>query len=701
MLKYYLTLRRGGLVLFLFTGLFSVAYAQTPCSPVSTLSCDVLQVALPYSLNFNAAVAGTIADKNGQGIGFTTINPYSGTRVATDGTPSNPQVPGYEPSKITLTGGRLQLITNKGIDYQANNNLLNMLGIKVAAVKKLQLEVKIVNPFNSTQSQQGGLWYGLNDKTFIKLSITGNKVEFRKELNDVTSTAAGTGNPDQRVTPVISGLNNQTVTLRIVVDSVANTAEGFYSTDGVNFISTGNSYATTGLSIAGMGITDSIAYTGLYATHRNGTATVTYNFDDFSAVSIFVPDVPPPVFCGPVSTLPCDSIKVSLPFALNFDSAIANTISDKNGLGIGFRTINTYSGTRVAADGAPFNPAIPGYEPSKLTLTGGRLQLVTNKGIDYLTNNNLLNVLGVKVKTVRKLQMDVKVVNPFNGTQSQQAGLWYGLNDKTFIKLGITGNKVELRKEENDVASTASGTANTDQRITAVISGLNNQTVRLRLVIDSVNNTAEGFYSTDGITYTSTGVGYPTAGVNISGMGITSTEAYASIYATHRNATSAVTYSFDDFALTSINVPVIPQPQPSGAYLVLKNMDTFPADDQLVFSLIQTPWRRTSPDTTAYNANHDRVRLRIHNKGTARLSVSGLTLSNVSGWKIAAIGSDSTATLPISINQGSYAEVLVQFIAVDAATRLRIFHDTLTIASNDDAFPLKKVMLHGIWQKMG
>ncbi|RVU02460.1 T9SS type A sorting domain-containing protein [Mucilaginibacter limnophilus] len=700
MLKGYLLTGKCIALLLLLT--IGTAYGQTPCSPVSPLSCDSLTVALPYNLSFDAADSGTIADKNGFGTGFTTINTYSGTRLAVDGTPFNPQVPGYEPSKITLTGGRLQLVTNKGIDYQANNNLLNMLGISVNAVRKLQLDVKVINPFNGTQSQQAGLWYGLNDKTFIKLSIAGNKVEFRKELNDVTSTTAGTGNPDQRITGAISGLNNQTVTLRIVIDSIAGTAEGFYSTDGVTFISTGASYATKTLNIAGMGITDSAAYAGIYATHRNATSAVTYNFDDFSAISIFVPNPPdPPAFCGPISTLPCDSIKVSLPFTLDFNSAIANTLADKSGQGTGFRTVNTYSGTRLSADGTPSNPQVPGYEPSKITLTGGRLQLVTNKGIDYLTNNNMLNVLGVKINTARKLQMDLEVINPYNGTQSQQAGLWYGLNDKTFIKLGITGNKVELRKEENDVASTASGTSNPDQRITAAISGLNNQTVRLRLVIDSVAGIAEGFYSTDGVNYVSTGNGYPSSGINITGMGIVNTEAFAGIYGTHRNGTSAVTYNFDNFALKSLKVTIPEQPQPSGAYMVLRNMDGFPADDQLVMSFIQTPWRRTSPDTTPYNANHDKARLRISNKGTAKLTLNALTLSNTSAWKIAAINSDSTATLPVSINSGSYVDVTVQFKAVDAATRLKIFNDTLTVASNDGAFPSRKVVLHGIWQKAG
>ncbi|RVU02459.1 T9SS type A sorting domain-containing protein [Mucilaginibacter limnophilus] len=268
---------------------------QDTCLPISTLPCAAVKVNLPYNLGFNAAVPNTIVDKNGNGTGFTTVNTYSGTRLAADGTPSVLKVPGYEPSKITVTGGRLQLVSNKGIDFQANNNQLNVLGVKLNSPQKLQIEVKVVNPYNGTQSQQAGLWYGLSDKTYIKLSVTGNKVELRREFNDVSSTAAGTSNPDQRVTAVISNLNTKTVRLRMIVDFTQNKVEGFYSTDGTNYISTGNSYPTKTLSLSGLNITDTLTYAGIFATHRNATTAVTYSFDDFALTNLS-PAPPQPSF---------------------------------------------------------------------------------------------------------------------------------------------------------------------------------------------------------------------------------------------------------------------------------------------------------------------------------------------------------------------------------------------------------------------
>lgn len=140
---------------------------------------------------------------------------------------------------------------------------------------------------------------------------------------------------------------------------------------------------------------------------------------------------------------------------------------------------------------------------------------------------------------------------------------------------------------------------------------------------------------------------------------------------------------------------------PPATYMVLKNPDGFPADDRLLFSKIKTPWRRVSPDTTPYNANHDRIKLRINNKGAARLTVTKLLLSNPAAWKIASVGSDTLAKVPFNVNSGAFTDVTIQFITEDAGTRLKLFNDTLSITSNDSIAPVKKVKLSGVSQLAG
>ncbi|RDC61779.1 malectin domain-containing carbohydrate-binding protein [Adhaeribacter pallidiroseus] len=401
--------------------------------------------------------------------------------------------------------------------------------------------------------------------------------------------------------------------------------------------------------------------------------------------------------CSPYSTLPCNQLTVTLPYSLSFNNSVANTIADKGGLGTGFTMVDTYTGTRLSADGSPANASIPGYVPANLTLSSGTLKIVTNKGIASTTSNNQQNTLGVRVDSRSKLQIDVALVNPYNGTQFEQGGLWVGLNDKTFVKLVVNANKVEMRKELNDVSTTS------DQRITGIINNLNSQTVRLRLVIDPSTNTAEGFYSIDGTTYVNVGAAYSTKSLGISGMGLTSSTAYTGIFASHRNATTAITYTFDNFNVKSFDIP---NPLNSNAYMVLENPDKIPYADQLTFSRVQIPWRRTNADGTftPYNENHDRVKLKISNKGTGDLIINNLSLSNTTAWKIETFNGaayDAGTVLPLKLVKGASAEVGLQFIATNAGKRVAIVNGTLIIASNDDLAPNKEVVLRGLWQYKG
>ncbi|MDO6390982.1 hypothetical protein Q4E40_12645, partial [Pontibacter sp. BT731] len=135
-------IKHFALLLILIIAFPHYAFTQS-CLPISSLSCDQVQVTLPYSLTFGGAVSGTVPDRNGAGTGFTMVDAYSGTRPAEDGSPSNSSLPGYEASKLTLASGRLQLVTNKGIAWLTNNNQLNALGVRVDSRSALQAQVTL------------------------------------------------------------------------------------------------------------------------------------------------------------------------------------------------------------------------------------------------------------------------------------------------------------------------------------------------------------------------------------------------------------------------------------------------------------------------------------------------------------------------------------------------------------------------------
>ncbi|WP_018612520.1 malectin domain-containing carbohydrate-binding protein [Segetibacter koreensis] len=165
-------------------------------------------------------------------------------------------------------------------------------------------------------------------------------------------------------------------------------------------------------------------------------------------------------------------------------------------------------------------------------------------------------------------------------------------------------------------------------------------------------------------------------------------------------------YCFAGFLLLSAYSRVVAQSASttattlSNAYLFVENLDKFPSNDHFVFSKIQVPWSR---DGKTYNANHDSLTVRIHNKGINNLIIKSLVLSNNTTWKFVKLkGADySSASLPLTIGSGTYADLTVKFVALDAATRVKVLHDTLTIVSNDVKFPSKAIYLDGLWQKKG
>ncbi|GGH18117.1 hypothetical protein GCM10007352_28640 [Mucilaginibacter phyllosphaerae] len=620
------------------------------------------------------------------GTGFTTVNNYSGVRLAADGPPSNTLVPGYEPSKIFLNGGKLQLTASKGIDYLTNNNQLNILGVKLATVKKLQAEVDVVNPYNGTQAQQAGLWYGLNDKMFIKLTISGNKVELRKETNDISSTVSGSTNQDQRITGVINGLNTKTVRLRIVIDSAQNTAEGFYSVDGgATYTSTGAGYGSP-LNIAGMGITGSSAYAGVYGTYRNGTSAVTYSFDDFSIQSVAAPvsQLVNINFQPANTTIPAGYLAdTGLPFDAArkygwLDATTGQPVSLQANMRARSGTGDARQLTLVQMQ-ATTNGQLPGKW--EYALNNGIYRVTVSAGDNgYYDSNNQINVEGLPAiadqipSAADKYRLAAAVVQVNDGKLTIDAN--GGVNTKmNYITIApatpvsdAVGPKVSAR-----LAGTLKSAGVYDDQVQVYITASDDGGSGLAAVQYSINNSAYTDYK---LPFTITAAGNYTLNVK------------------------AVDGNNNQSVINTYNFAVAAQPT-NGAYMVLKNMDNFPSNDRLVFSLIQTPWRRTSPDTTPYNANHDRVRLRVNNKGTGKLIISGLNLSNAPAWKIVSVNSDTLAKMPVSLNTGTYADVTIRFIAKDAATRLKVFTDTLTITSNDSIAPAKKVILSGIWQKAG
>jgi hypothetical protein len=309
------------------------------------------------------------------------------------------------------------------------------------------------------------------------------------------------------------------------------------------------------------------AYTGLPVARSSGVAGAIggtlYYTTGLSSRTTYKGTFPAPALveaCGPVSTLPCSQTKVSLPVNLLFNGGDGG-LNDKNGSGTGLRMADKPS-ARLAADGTPTYPGVPGYEPARLTLSNSRLHILTNKGLAHLhpgvssETNSQINALGVGFQPTGRFRLETTLVNPYTSTRTlsymEQGGLWFGLNEDNYVRLAVVTmasgkHQVEMRREVN----AASGS--TDNFTRSSLS-LGNTTVKLILEADPATSTVRGSYIINGGTPVTMGtLSLPAAFFAGRTLSDNLTKAtFAGIYASHRRSNTAVTFSFENFRITPI-----------------------------------------------------------------------------------------------------------------------------------------------------
>ncbi len=284
--------------------------------------------------------------------------------------------------------------------------------------------------------------------------------------------------------------------------------------------------------------------------------------------------------CSPISSFTCPALVKNLPLTFNFSGSKGGLV-DKNGVAIGFTMVDKPSAPLVT----PTYVNVPGYERSKLEVSAGKLFITTTAGINYLNpaqsagTNSQVNALGAGFVAPSKFIVQTTLVQPNAGTgKSEQAGLWFGLDEDNFVKLAVlsagNGNsKIEMRKEVSAISS------GTDVKSSASMI-LSSSLVQLKFSINKIENTIEGFYSINGGTEASIRtLTIPqnfTDGKTLSD-GLTKNITFAGIFATHRSAAAALTYSFEDFKIEAVTIPAL-----SNALLFVENLDKFPSNDHFV-----------------------------------------------------------------------------------------------------------------------
>ncbi|TRZ43495.1 malectin domain-containing carbohydrate-binding protein [Robertkochia solimangrovi] len=291
------------------------------CTPISLLDCNDIVTSLPFTLNFDGTEGG-LEDQNFAGTGFTMADPHSQPRLTEDGPATYPEVNGYEPSKLFINNNNLEVTATKGIAFTApplssnNNTQINSLGVGLQNINSvLTIETKLLGISTGTGSAQAGIWYGLDEDNFVKLNVTDNTIELRKEEGGITDYDGVT--LDQISLNV--GAAGNDVSLKLEIDPTAMTITAFYAINDETYIQLTNStldnLALPSVYLAGKSITegiDGVSFAGIYATYRTGSEYVAV-FDNFN-----------------VSTAPVAPVLAFDASTLNFSGVQGETIASQS-----------------------------------------------------------------------------------------------------------------------------------------------------------------------------------------------------------------------------------------------------------------------------------------------------------------------------------------------------------------------------------
>jgi hypothetical protein len=242
-----------------------------PCAPLSPLACEDILVAAPYTLDFDSD-EGAIVDMAGVGTGFTMVDP-----------PSNGT--GYIPANLDMnTGaGTLSISSTAGLAFSTADSQDNALGVGIDSADTMISTVAtalLTPPAGTGASEQGGIWFGANEDNYAKVVVistaTGSKVQFLTEI-----AGAQADQVQQAIT-----LPAAMVELSLRADPSDLSITASYSVDGAGPVQLGPFTVTESFFSTDPGAIDPAVGTntfgGVFASHRNGTGSLTYAFDGFS-----------------------------------------------------------------------------------------------------------------------------------------------------------------------------------------------------------------------------------------------------------------------------------------------------------------------------------------------------------------------------------------------------------------------------------
>ncbi len=254
--------------------------------------------------------------------------------------------------------------------------------------------------------------------------------------------------------------------------------------------------------------------------------------------------------CTPI---PCDQIRVDLPYTLDFDSAHGFAV-DGNGVGTGFTHIDQ-----------PSNGT--GYIPQNLSVdtAAGVLRLTTTSGLQYLNVNALDNGLAVGIDapsspTLMSTTLTDIPIGQLTG-DFQQAGLWWGSDEDNYVKLILLSTPGGMRFE---MLMELGGQVVSLEQSSPLSIG--SQDVTLSVHADPATLNVTGQYRIgNGNIVTLDTVNAPEELFSFDAAGIDpaiGTRTFGGPFASHRNGPGSVEFVFDAFSVVVDDGDVDPPDTP-------------------------------------------------------------------------------------------------------------------------------------------
>lgn len=238
------------------------------------LPCEQIRVELPFERDFSEDEGGVL-DANGVGTGFTYVDqPSKGS--------------GYLPANLTMDtlAGVLKVRTTAGLASRTSNSQDNALGIGIRSPSQaVTMSTTLTNiPGGSGKFEQAGLWFGINEDNYIKLTVQSVVGGMRFEHNlEVAGTST---NKSSSTTLAVSG---QSAELSLKADPLTLKATASYSLAGAAPTALGTfTVPSSFFGADAAGIDPRIGtrtFAGILASHRNGSSPVTFEFGRFSVVT--------------------------------------------------------------------------------------------------------------------------------------------------------------------------------------------------------------------------------------------------------------------------------------------------------------------------------------------------------------------------------------------------------------------------------